>query len=261
MRAEAARFAGCIAYHVCHLGRLFNAIDLLDLRANTLVVVTTDHGVSGLRAKGTLYDMGTEITLLMRGPGLPAGTVVDDLVCNTDLAPTLLEAAGIPVPPAMHGRSVWSRASTGAATHRDCIFTERNYHGGPVEPRADGTSANYDPIRAVRTPRYHLIRNFDPDAKRQWSPADAPEVKDTYARWFTQMVPPPTEPRPEIELYDVQADPLQRHNRADDPALADVRRELLERLTAWMKQTDDPLLHGPVPDRNAPWPPPPDERA
>lgn len=261
MREEAARFAACVAYHDFHLGRLFNAIDLLGYRDNTLVVLTTDHGVSGLRAKGTLYDMGTEITLLMRGPGLPDGAVVEDLVSNIDLAPTMLEAAGVPVPDAMHGRSVWPRATGGAGPHRDHLFTERNYHGGLAELREDGTSGNYDPMRSVRTERYHLIRNFDPNARRQWSADDVPEMSSTYRMWFNQMAPPPTEPRPAVELYDVQADPLERRNLAEAPEAAAERADLMDRLEAWMRQTDDPLLRGPIPDRASPWPDPPAERA
>jgi len=260
MREEAARFAGCVAYHDFHLGRLFNAIDLLGYSQNTLVVLTTDHGVSGLRAKGTLYDTGTEITLLMRGPGLPRGAVIDDLVSNIDLAPTMLEAAGVAVPDAMHGRSFWGRATGGERPHRECLFTERNYHGGRAEPRPDGTSANYDPMRSVRTDRYHLIRNFDPNARRQWSADDVPELSSTYPMWFNQMAPPPTEPRPAVELYDVREDPLERNNLADTPELADVRAALMDKLEAWMHQTDDPLRRGPIPDRASPWPPPPPQR-
>ena len=260
MRAEAARFAACIAYHDFHLGRLFNAIDLLGYRDNTLVVLTTDHGVSGLHAKGTLYDTGTEIALLMRGPGLPEGAVVEDLVSNMDLAPTMLEAAGAAVPEAMHGRSVWSRAAGGAEPHRACLFTERNYHGGMAELREDGTSGNYDPMRSVRTERHHLIRNFDPNARRQWSADDVPEVSETYPMWFTQMAPPPTEPRPEVELYDVKADPLERENLAEAPEMAGVRDRLLAKLEKWMGETNDPLLEGPIPDRASPWPPPLEER-
>lgn len=261
MRAEAARFAGCLAYHDFHVGRLFGALDLLGLRERTLVVFTTDHGVSGLHAKGTLYDMGTETALLMRGPGLPSGTVVEDLVSNIDLAPTMLEACEIPVPEHVHGRSVWRRAKTREGSHRERLFTERNYHGGLAEPRGDGTSANYDPIRSVRTPQYHLIRNFDPEAKRQWTPEDVPFLSDTYPMWFDQMASPPTEPRPEIELYDVSADPAERANIADDPAVADVRRELIAALDNWMRDTSDPLLNGPIPDRASAWPNPPGERS
>jgi arylsulfatase A-like enzyme len=260
VRAEAARFGGCLAYHDYHLGRLFGAIDLLDLRDRTMVVFTTDHGVPGLRAKGTLYDMGVETALVMRGPGLPPGAIVDDLVSNIDLAPSMMEAAGVPVPETVLGQSVMERATTGRGDPREELFTERNYHGGMAELREDGTSANYDPIRSVRTTRHHLIRNFDADARRDWTPDDIPYVKDTYPMWFNQMAAPATEPRPKIELYDVQTDPQERHNIADDPGVVDVRRDLETRLERWMQETDDPLLHGPIPDRYSPWPDMPEER-
>lgn len=260
MRAEAARFAACVAYHDFHLGRLFGALDLLALRDETLVIFTTDHGVSGLHAKGTLYDMGTETALLMRGPSLPVGAVVDDLVSNIDLAPTMMEAASVPLPTVVHGRSVWLRATTGGGTHREHLFTERNYHGGMVELREDGTSANYDPIRSVRTPHYHLIHNFDPNAKRRWHTHNVPYVHDDYEMWFNQMAAPATEPRPEIELYDITSDPAERNNIGDDASVADARHDLLAKLHRWMEETDDPLLRGATPDRASPWPEPPGKR-
>jgi arylsulfatase A-like enzyme len=190
----------------------------------------------------------------MRGPGLPPGRVVDDLVCNIDLRPTLCEAAGIDVPREVQGKSLWGIATGESRLEREAIFTERNYHGGFVDPRPDGTSANYDPMRSVRTPRYHLIRNFDPNAKLRWSPDAVPPPADTYTDWFDQMFAPPTQPRPEYELYDCSTDPWERTNLADDPALADVRRDLETRLDEWMRDTDDPLLNGPIPDRLNGWP-------
>jgi hypothetical protein len=70
--------------------------------------------------------------------------------------------------------------------------------------------------------------------------------------WFTQMAPPATEPRPAIELYDIRTDPLECDNLADDPGLAEVRQQLEAKLEAWMRDTDDPLLEGPIPDRASP---------
>ena len=254
MRREMGRFQAALAYFDFHMGRLFGALDLLGLRDDTLVVFTTDHGVPGLRAKMTLYEMGVETALLMRGPGLPAGRVVEDLACNVDLRPTMAEAAGLEIAPEIHGQSLWGVAGDRRPLERNAIFTERNYHGGMAELRPDGTSDNYDPMRSVRTGRYHLIRNFDPEARLCWSPDTVPAVRDTYTDWFNHMFAPPTEPRPEYELYDCRKDPWERNNLADEPSLAAVRQDLEARLEQWMRETEDPLLRGPIPDRLNGWP-------
>ena len=85
--------------------------------------------------------------------------------------------------------------------------------------------------------------------KLRWSPDTVPTPSDTYTDWFNQMFPPPTEPRPEYELYDCEADPWERRNLAEDTSLAEVRKDLGGQLEQWMRATGDPILNGPIPDR------------
>lgn len=116
-----------------------------------------DRGIAGLRAKGTLYDPGTDIALLMRLPGvIPEGKSFSELIQNIDIAPTILEATGVPIPATMQGKSFWPLLTGGSHEAHEAIVIERNWHG------------DYDPMRAVRTKRFHYIRNFGDAPKKAW---------------------------------------------------------------------------------------------
>ena len=243
VREEMANYQECIRYLDFHLGRLFNAVDRLGLRDNTVVMFNTDHGMEGLRGKGTLYALGTEIACMMRGPGIEAGTRVDHLVQNIDYVPTFLDIAGADAPGDLQGHSFWPLLRGEPYEPRKMVFAERNWHG-----------QDNDPMRSVRTGRYHLIRNFDPSCKRAWTPETVPEIRPTFASYPSSLFPPGTEPRNEIELYDLEGDPHDWHDRAGDASLAGVRAELLQALEDWMRDTRDPLLRGAIPDRLSPWP-------
>jgi N-sulfoglucosamine sulfohydrolase len=245
-RERMARFQGAIRYLDSQVQRLLNAIGRLGYRENTIVVFTTDHGIANERAKGWLYDRGVEIALLMRLPAdLGAGAlrhaVVDDLIANIDIAPTLLEAAGIPIPSRIQGRSFWPRLIGAPYEPREALVTERNYHG------------EFDPMRAVRTRRYHYIRNFDADARRAHLPTDLSPAQRAAFRLPQRLWPEHTAPRPTEELYDICADPNEWDNLAENPQFAGVKDELAQHLDRWMIETVDPLTAGPIPDRLNPW--------
>jgi arylsulfatase A-like enzyme len=243
IRKSLGRFQGAIRYLDGYFKQLLDAIDRLGLAENTLVVFTTDHGIAGVRAKGTLYEAGTEIALMMRLPGvIEEDMVVPEVIQNIDIAPTLLEAADMPVPESMQGKSFWSRLTGGAYTSHEAIVLERNWHG------------DYDPMRAVRTPRYHYIRNFAEHPRRAWLPDEMPVTEaalegDRYHVW-----PPPVHPRGEEELFDIVNDPNERVDLASDPEYEDIKQKMSSFLDRWMTETDDPLLQGPIPDMLHPSP-------
>lgn len=93
-------------------GRVIQALDRLGLRDSTLVVVVGDHGEEfwehgGVEHGHTVYDEVLRVPLIMRWPGhLPAGRRVDSLCRITDVAPTVLDLLGAPVPPDLDGTSL-----------------------------------------------------------------------------------------------------------------------------------------------------------
>ena len=207
-------------------GQVLAALDRAGRAESAIVVFTTDHGVAMPRAKCTLYDPGLEITLLLRWPagGVGGGEVRSRMVSNIDVLPTLLEAADVRVPDGVQGRSLL------AGGGRDTIFAEKTFH------------SYYDPMRCVRTDRHKFIRNFEA-AFAVEVPADiqsGPIFRADPSRYSRD--------RPAVvELYDLEADPLEQRNRAGMKDVADIEKRLDAGLWRWMRETDDPLLKGPVP--------------
>ena len=97
------------AVHVAdfHVGQILEAVKQLDLEKETLVIITSDHGGKKRKHKHNIPEC-TLIPLFTVGPGVPAGHALELPVTTQDVAPTILEAFGLPVPDAMTGRSLLS---------------------------------------------------------------------------------------------------------------------------------------------------------
>jgi arylsulfatase A-like enzyme len=212
------------------VGRVLNALHAAGMVDNTLIVFTTDHGLAFPGAKGSLYDRGTGVMLVLRGPGgFLGGKVVDEMVSQIDLYPTICELAGIDTPSFAQGCSLLPMMRGEAPSVRDAVFTELTYH------------AAYDPQRAIRTERWKYIRFFDDYDRAVLPNIDDSPSKDVFveAGWGERPVP-------REQLYDLLLDPQEGNNLAADPAFEHVRAELAERLERQMRASDDPLLDGPV---------------
>ncbi|QDU96196.1 sulfatase family protein [Lignipirellula cremea] len=247
-----------------HLGRMLKMLEEAGELDQTLVVVTSDNGMAFPAAKANCYEYGIHVPLAIRWPAeSPGNRVVDDLVGFVDLAPTFLEIAGLDVPEAMTGSSLFKLLRSGKQEqvegNRDQIFSARERH----------SSSRYDnlayPQRALRTHDYLLIRNFRPD---RW-PAGAPQRLNadgtlnsphsgyhdidacpTLSLLVQRRDDPQIAPyfhnavdkRPEYELFDIRQDPGCRKNLAGTMALAMVEGKLKEQLNNYLRQTKDPRI-------------------
>ena len=236
VRSELAAFAGSVRVADEAVGDILRAVDAAGDAERTLVVFTVDHGLAFPRAKGMSYDPGLETALLMRWPGrIAAGRVSDELLCNADLFPTLLGAAGVTEPAGVQGRSFLGLLTGGAHRAREDFFFEMTWHD------------RYNPHRGVRTRRYKYIRNFG-SLPLVFLPGDiyhSPSGEVVRERYSAQT-------RPAEELYDLARDPLESHNLSDDPECAETLGALRAQVAGWMRETDDPLLRGPVEPPPAP---------
>ncbi|MEM6551072.1 MAG: sulfatase [Planctomycetota bacterium] len=214
-------------------GQILDALDAAGLADRTLVIITTDHGIAFPDMKCSLTAHGTGVLLMMRGPGIEGGRVIEGLASHVDVFPTACDVAGLPTPDRVQGVSLLPliRADDDEASVRDAVFAEVNFH------------AAYQPMRSVRTPRYSYIRRLE-DAPRVVRPNidNSPSKSELHhAGLLDQSLP--TE-----ELFDLYRDPTEACNRAGDPAYADALAQMRNRLEQWMTETNDPALAGPIDD-------------
>jgi arylsulfatase A-like enzyme len=212
------------------MGAVLDALDANGLADNTLVICTTDHGIAFPRMKGYLTDHGTGVMLIMRGPGgFTGGHVCDALISHIDLFPTICDLLNIDYPSWLQGTSILPLLREEVEQIHDAIFAEVTYH------------AAYEPMRAVRTQRWKYIRRFDHHLGPVLPNCDDSLSKDVLIRhgWKER-------PRPLEQLYDLIFDPNEACNMANDLSVALVLEEMRTRLDDWMRDTNDPLLYGPV---------------
>jgi arylsulfatase A-like enzyme len=204
----------CVASVDDNIGRLLDYLDAEGIADDTVVIYTSDQGFflgdHGWYDKRFMYEESLRMPFVMRYPAeIPAGTVVDAMATNLDFAPSFLDYAGLDPTDRMQGRSL-REVVTGAEPPAD--WPEAMYYRYWMHHDNDhNTTAHY----GIRTRRYKLIYYYG-------DPLDA-----------TGSYGPRTEP--EWELFDLDADPRELRNVCDDPAYAEVRRDLetaLERLQA-----------------------------
>src|SRR5262249_55876049 len=162
VRNDLLDYAMEIEWFDAHLGRILDQLEKKGELDDTLIVVSSDHGMPFPRVKGQIYEHGFHIPLAIRwGRQVKAGRVVSDFVNVRDFAPTFLAAAGVGLPPSISGRSfldVLTSDRSGQvdpARNRMVIGKERHDLGRPND-------WGY-PVRAIRTPEYLYVRNFEPD--------------------------------------------------------------------------------------------------
>jgi len=212
------------------VGAVLDTLDEQGLADDTLVILTTDHGLAFPGAKATLTDRGLGVMLIVRGPGgFHGGRVSEVLVSQIDLFPTLCELIGIEAPPWLQGRSVLPVVRREAEEVNDAIFAELTYH------------AAYEPQRAIRTHRFKYIRRFGERLRPVLPNVDDGPTKDVLVAggWAER-------PLPREALHDLLLDPGEGANLAADAEYGGVREELAGRLERWMRDTADPLLQGDV---------------
>jgi N-sulfoglucosamine sulfohydrolase len=214
------------------VGQILDALDEAGLAGNTLVLSTTDHGIAFPNMKCNLRDTGTGISMILRGPGVfSGGRVSDAMVSNIDVFPTLCEYLGIEKPAWLEGRSFLPVLSGTQPEINDAVFSEVTFH------------AAYEPKRAVRTKRWKYIRHFD-----DRTTAVLPNCDDGPSKTFWLQNGWKEQPLvAREELYDLVFDPMEHTNLAAAPRARKALEEMRGRLDGWMRRTEDPLLHGPVP--------------
>jgi len=245
LRQATADYYSCLARLDEGVGRILDELEAAGLAQSTLVLFLSDHGAQFSRGKTSCYEAGLRVPFLLRWPGVAQeGVVRDELVSTLDIVPTVCEAVGIELPPKLTGRALQPLlAAAEVEDWRQHVFA-----------MGTGSAPSLGWLQfAVRSERYKLIVNPWSGSENRCARAyleqrnahfvagtdeaeleEAPEhVRDAYATWLRP---------PAVELYDLEDDPNEWLDRADDPALAEVRGRLLHELEAFRRSIADPFL-------------------
>jgi len=212
------------------VGRVLDALDDVGIADNTVVIVTTDHGLAWPGMKLTLNDSGIGVMLMVRGAEpWRGGRVIEAMVSQVDLYPTIFGLLGFEVPGHVQGVSLVPLVAGDEASARSEVFAETNFH------------LSYEPQRCVRTDRWKYVRRY---LKRESSivahtdPGPTRTALEDLGYFDLSYA--------EEQLFDTLLDPLEMNNLVADPARLDVLVEMRERLDSWQVTTGDPILRGPV---------------
>ncbi|MEK6237101.1 MAG: sulfatase, partial [Planctomycetales bacterium] len=217
------------------IGEVVKELKEQDVLDQTLLLIMADNGRPFPRAKTRLHDSGMKTPLIAHWPdAIKSNGVTSSLVSSIDIAPTVLEAAGVKPAESMQGVSFRPILENPQAATRRFVFSEHNWH----DYEAHG--------RGVRDGEYLLIRNFRPQLAWQ-GPADSvrsPSHKELLARQEQgKLTPAQAEallaPRPETELYHTPSDAHQLVNLAGNPKYAAHQSQLSKTLQRWMDETRD----------------------
>ena len=196
-------FLRCVVSLDRAIGKIVQALGDLDLEENTVVVFLSDHGYlwgeHGLGGKWLLYEESTRIPLVIRGAGAfdaMRGTRTDHLALNIDVAPTILDLAGVPIPPEMDGFSLCPLADGREVPSREKCFMEHVDVIDVVRPIPDSLG--------VRSEEWKYIRYVNVE----------PEIE---------------------ELYRVRTDPLEAHNLANDICHTAIKEQLRNRCDYYLR--------------------------
>lgn len=212
------------------VGKLLKRLDDEGLSENTIVFFIGDHGRCHIRGKQFLYDGGIRIPMIARWPGkIKPGSTSDDMVMSIDICSTILAAAGVQPKTELHGKDLLGET----IGDRKYIFAARDRMGD-----------THDSMRCIRSNKFKLILNLMPE--RPWCQYSGYKEKSypmlaemnvlhlqgklnaAQSTFFSSK-------KPKLELFDIENDPHEVNNLADNPEYSKVQKELLKSLMDWQK--------------------------
>ncbi|MFZ9979386.1 MAG: sulfatase [Opitutales bacterium] len=271
VREDLADYLGEVQALDAAMGVLLTELEKTGELSRTLIAVSGDHGAPGFpHGKCNLYGFGTGVSLILSGPGIKGGRVVDDMVSLPDLAPTFLEAGGVKPPAVMTGRSLWNVLRS---ERQGLVDPARTWVVAGRERHVEIARPDYSPYpqRVLRTLDHALIVNFKPERWPLGDPyrldgKDEPTFDEVAKTTFVTLPDDDAGPtkawfvgarkspewsalfdkfygrRPMFELYDLRKDPDEMNNVAEDPAYAAIRKEMTDRLFTILRETGDPRM-------------------
>lgn len=252
-RKARARYYTDVTKMDANVGTLLALMDKHGLTSNSMVIFTADQGPQWAFGKWGLYDYGIQVPLLVRWPGhIAPNTTTAALVSQIDIMPTLIELAGDIPPEDIDGKSFLRLFENPGQDHREMVFAS---HTGDLQ-------MNRSPMRMLRTARYKYILNLAPDevyhthmnlandhdgGREYWPSWRRESFRDAHAAavlWRYHH-------RPQEELYDLEQDPWEQRNLAQDETHVELMETFRKQMARQRQQQGDtktgPETEAPVP--------------
>lgn len=270
-RKELAQYYQSVSRIDQGVGLLIQYLKEADLYDKTMIIFTADHGMAFPGAKTTVYEGGMQVPFIVYNPYVTREKVFSDAMINhADIAPTILDFAGALdkennrpkawIDPADY----WKGKPHAMSANRNGGIKFDHYHGASWlhalgKEHAEGEDETYAshtfheitmyyPMRVVRDAEYKLIWNVAHDqpypfasdlwVASTWQAQLAKGAEAKYGPWTVDGY----QYRPEFELFDIQVDPWESNNLADDPKYAEILKKYQKKIKDFQKETDDPWL-------------------
>jgi uncharacterized sulfatase len=224
------------------VGEVIALIDRMGMRDDTLLIFVSEQGMAMPFAKWTCYDNGLQSAFVARWPGkIRPGSTTDAMIEYVDILPTFVEAAGATPAPVLDGKSFLP-----------VLFGQRNHHKdyvyGIQTTRGISNGSDHYGVRSIRSEKYKLLINLTPDAafknnltenKGGWTEFWPTWVEAGKTDAFAKETTHRYQWRPAEELYDIENDPHEFNNLADEKKYQAIKKDLRLRLLRWMDEQGD----------------------
>lgn len=258
IRGDMQDYAIEVEWYDTHIGKAINALEERGLLDNTLVLITSDHGMPFPRIKGQIYEEGFHVPLIAYWKGvIKPGRKITDFVSFPDVAPTIMEAVGMKPHEQMTGKSflnlLKSQKSGRIDENRDYVLLGKERHD-VGRTNDDGIDLAY-PVRAIRNDKFLYAHNIKPE---RW-PVGNPEYgfrncDGSPTKSYLLEIEESNEEykyfemsfgmRPEEELYNIQDDPDCINNLATLEEYAEIKAQLRQQMEAKLREQGDPRILG-----------------
>lgn len=228
-RHDHAQYMTTAHYADENIKMIVDALKKNNFYENSIIIFTTDHGLALPFNKCNLTDTGIGVSLIMKVPEAASnGKVVDSLVSQIDVFPTLCELLNLDKPEYLEGKSFAEAFADNKAVLDEYIFAEVNFH------------TSYEPIRCVRTKRYKYIKYYD----ETWNKVNLSNMDESVPKDFLMENGLKEKVKYREGLFDLYFDPTERNNLADDSKYQEGLEKLRKVLYEKQVKTDDPILKG-----------------
>ena len=238
-RHELAKYYGSVQRADSGLVSLMEILRQTGHWDDTMIIYISDNGIAFPGAKTTLYEPGMRLPCVVRNPfAKKKGIATNAMVTWADITPTILDFAGaMPDKPGFHGRSFLSVLEEQNPAGWDEIYASHTFHEITM----------YYPMRVVRGRRYKLLWNIAnglsyPFASDLWRSETWQGILKRGEKIYGRRSIEAYLHRPKFELYDLQNDPHEINNLADDTKYSKILGELKGKLKAFQKRTRDPWI-------------------